>query len=222
MNWGKTRKVLFYVALLPGLLFAWIAVSLLFSLSHMYYWSGCDFDLPNGAGKIVYEQILIHPMMPEFDRRLIIHNSKWKGKIVDLPMDTCGIDEINVYIYNDGAHDIKYVRMQDASDEYVFDMDKCLLYIITRAGGKTFISEYYKDGDYPGTGTWTDSDGNSGVDVSCNGKPSPEFSGYFATEPGVYFGRIHGGRSPEFIPAREEKEMKIDYLDGNHRKAPWQ
>ena len=134
------------VLALPVLLIGIHIAGVTWGMSH---WSQCAIRLPDGSGRVVFLQRLSNPIVAEFDRKVRLQTKAFPRTTLDVPMDTCGCQPLDVYWYPAEGRNGPHLRFKDPANEWVVDLRKGNVRRVDRRDDEVFFECYDWD---PGSG----------------------------------------------------------------------
>ncbi len=163
--------------------------------------------LPDGSGRVTFEQTHIHEYFAEYDRRVMLSTEKFSNVECLLPTNVGGRTEMNVYWYALDASSARFLRLQDFWGEYLIDLDEGRSRSIVRVNGAAYVGDIrtpYSDSLIAVS--------EAGERTVYIGESQNELlDDRIANSPGTYLGRIDGTARPlRFVPALEESEKAIE------------
>lgn len=112
---------------------------------------------------------------------------------------------MNVYWYPPDGETGPYLRLQDKDGEYLVDFRRGRTRRVLRRRGATYAGDLVGDVNSYGA-----SESNGVVAVHVGDQIAERVTGGYASDPGIYLGRLDGERSPlRFVPASESSEKMI-------------
>ena len=164
-------------------------------------------SVPGTAVSLEHSRLAIHPMMAEYSRDVSFVRDGNKTKTLPLEIDTCGGYPINCYLVN--APSTTAIRLDDAVSEHLIDLDRKLVYLVVRVGGKAYFGNFNGDDSSIHITSFDSEDPM----VSIGDKPADKLDSLTGGVDELYIGRITGkaGRL-RFLPADEHPEKPIKKL----------
>lgn len=175
-------------------------------ISGFFLWKQSRIPLPDESGSVIYMARLRKILCAEWNRKVCLETSHFKGQTRWIPGDPGGAWPVNVYWYAQEGNSGPYLRFHDPDSEYLVDLQQgiTLLMLRNNHGGIDVVEIFSAS---PRMGSIVNP--MSGEEIrTVDGHRARKLGGRVASGQGIYIGRIEYPYN-RFIPKQNAPEQAL-------------
>ncbi|MGI6294604.1 MAG: hypothetical protein ACOX3G_00790 [Armatimonadota bacterium] len=175
-------------------------------ISGFFMWKQSRIPLPDGSGSVIYMARLRKIFCAQWNRKVRLETSHFKGQTRWIPGDSGGAWPVNVYWYAQEGNSGPYLRFHDPDSEYLVDLQQgiTLLMLRNNHGGIDVVEIFSAS---PRMGSIVNP--MSGEEIrTVDGHRARKLGGRVASGQGIYIGRIEYPYN-RFIPKQNAPEQAL-------------